>query len=92
MLYGISVIPRAAQNRVIWEQVYPSLNCYVPDETDAIAAAMLQVLLRRQGWQLKTIDALIATVALHYDLILLTTDRDFLAVPNLRCENWLSGT
>ena len=91
-LYGISVTPRAAQNRVEWEQLYPLLDCYIPDETDGIAAAMLQVLLRRQGWQLKTVDALIAAVALHHDLILLPTDRDFLAVPKLRCENWLSST
>jgi len=32
---------------------------------------------------------LIAAVALRYDLVLLTTDRDFLAVPHLMQENWL---
>jgi predicted nucleic acid-binding protein len=72
--------------------LYPLLDCYVPDESDGIAAAMLQVVLRRQGWQLKTVDALIAAVAIHHDLILLTTDRDFLAVSALQCENWLTST
>ena len=38
---------------------------------------------RRQGWQLATIDALIAAIALRYNLILLTTDQDFRAIPGL---------
>jgi len=59
------------------------------DETDALDAAALQVALRRQGRQLATVDALIATVTLRYDLTLLTTDGDFVAVPTLRVENWL---
>lgn len=56
---------------------------------DAEKAAILQLELRRQGWQLGTIDALIAAVALRYDLVLLTTDRDFQAIPGLPQENWL---
>lgn len=36
------------------------------------------------------IDSLIAVVAVRNDLVLLTTDRDFLAVPNLKQENWRS--
>jgi len=38
---------------------------------------------------LATVDALIATIALRYDLILLTTDGDFTSVASLRLENWL---
>ena len=37
-----------------------------------------------------TVDALIATIALRYRLTLLTTDKDFRAVPKLEYENWLS--
>jgi len=44
--------------------------------------------LRKQGWQLAMLDAFIAVVALRYDLILLTIDKDFRAVPKLRYENW----
>ncbi|RIK38099.1 MAG: hypothetical protein DCC55_22160 [Chloroflexi bacterium] len=36
-----------------------------------------------------TVDALIAALALRYELTLLTTDKDFWAVPGLRMENWL---
>lgn len=87
-LYGISMTPRDAQNRAIWAQLEPQCTCHIPDTTDARDAADLQVRLRRQGRQLATIDALIAIIALRYDLVLLTTDNDFAVVPGLRRENW----
>jgi tRNA(fMet)-specific endonuclease VapC len=67
----------------------PRFPCYIPDETGAELAADLQIALRRHGRQLATVDALIAVITLRYDLILLTTDGDFHAVPNLQYENWL---
>ena len=84
-----SCVPRAVQNRAIWEQLQPQLACHVPDAADAARAADLQILLRRRGRQLATVDALIAVTALRYDLTLLTTDADFQAVPGLRLENWI---
>ena len=88
-LFGISLLPRALQNRTEWARLQPLLPCYIPDEVDGAAAATLQLALRRQGRQLATVDATIAAVALRYDLVLLTTDGDFLAVPGLPVENWL---
>src|SRR5215211_7611070 len=76
-LFGISLLPRATQNRVEWARLQTILTCYVPDESDGAAAATLQLALRRRGRQLLTVDALIAAVALHYDRVLLTIDRDF---------------
>lgn len=76
-LFGIGVLPRAAQNLAEWARLRPSLVCYIPDEADAENAAALQRLLRRQGRQLETVDAIIAVVALRYDLALLTADNDF---------------
>ncbi len=87
-LYGISTIPRGTHNRTIWAQLAPQIMGYIPDVADATDAADLQIRLRKQGRQLATVDALIAVTALRYDLTLLTTDKDFLAVPNLRLENW----
>jgi len=89
-LFGIGILPRAAQNLVEWKRLQPCLPCYIPDELDAEFAAKLQVALRSNGWQLATVDALIAAVALRYDLILLTTDRDFRAIPALQREDWLA--
>jgi len=87
-LFGIGMLPRAAQNLTEWKRLQPVLPCYIPDETDAELAAELQVSLRRRGWQLATVDALIAAVALRYDLTLLTTDRDFQVIPRLQHDNW----
>lgn len=57
---------------------------------DAERAANLQTSLRRRGRQLETVDALIAAVALRYDLTLLTADNDFSAISQLKRENWLA--
>jgi tRNA(fMet)-specific endonuclease VapC len=88
-LFGIGLLPRALQNRVEWARFQPVLPCYIPDEGDGEAAAALQLALRRQGRQLATVDALIAAVALRYDLVLLTTDGDFRAIPMLQQEDWV---
>jgi predicted nucleic acid-binding protein len=56
---------------------------------DAEKAAALQIALRRQGWQLETVDALVAITAERYRLILLTRDKDFTRVPGIRLEQWL---
>lgn len=87
--YGISVLPRAAQNRHEWMQLRQFLPCHQIDEKDGELAAELQISLRLQGQQLETVDALIAATALRYNLVLLTSDGDFKAVPNLQRENWL---
>lgn len=87
---GFSILPRAAQNWTEWQVLRPAFTLMLLDEDDAINAAQLQVTLRRSGRQLATIDALIATIALRYDLTLLTTDGDFAPVPSLRLENWLA--
>ncbi len=87
--YGLSLLPRAVQNQREWVQIRTSLSIYQIEETDALTAAELQISLRRRGRQLGIVDALIAAIALRYDLTLLTTDRDFDAVPDLKRENWL---
>lgn len=89
-LFGVSLLPRAKANRAEWSRLRPLIPCYVPDERDAENAADLRVALRRQGWQLETIDSLIAVIALHNDLTLLTTDGDFKPIPELKRENWLA--
>lgn len=88
-LFGIGLLPRASQNLGEWARLRPSLPCYSLDENDAENAAALQRALRQQGWQLETVDALIAIVALRYDLTLLTSDKDFSCIPSLQIENWL---
>ncbi len=89
LLYGIRLTPRSVQNLAEWQRLRHSLGLYPVNQHEAELAAELQTTLRRRGWQLATVDALIAAVALRHDLTLLTTDGDFAAVPGLECENWL---
>jgi predicted nucleic acid-binding protein len=90
-LLGISLVPRSHQNLAEWRRLMPGLTVYDLDRADAEQAAVLQLQLRRQGWQLATVDALIAAVALRYGLTLLTADKDFAAIPALKQENWLTS-
>jgi hypothetical protein len=83
------LLPRAVQNLAEWARFRPSLTRFIPDEDAAENAATLQRALRRQGWQLETVDAFIAVFALRCDLVLLTADNDFVPVPKLKLENWL---
>ena len=87
---GFSILPRAASNWSEWRLARPALDLPALDAEDAESAALPQVTLRRAGRQLATVDALVAAVALRHDLTILTTDRDFSAVPGLARENWLA--
>jgi predicted nucleic acid-binding protein len=59
---------------------FSALPLLVPDREDHIAAAELRNLCRRRGIQIGTIDALLAQLCLRHELVLLTTDRDFLVM------------
>lgn len=49
----------------------------------------LFVELRRKGRVLSQVDLILASLARQYKLKLLTSDRDFEALPDLRVENWI---
>ena len=45
--------------------------------------------LKTAGRALSQVDMLLAALARHMDATMLTTDRDFDALPDIRTENWL---
>jgi tRNA(fMet)-specific endonuclease VapC len=47
--------------------------------------------LERRGRMLSFVDILLAALCRKMNLTLLTTDRDFEALPDIRTENWLSS-
>jgi predicted nucleic acid-binding protein len=59
---------------------FAALALLVPDREDHVAAAELRNGCRRRGLQIGTIDALLAQVCLRHDLLMLTTDADFMHV------------
>ena len=87
--FGLLVSQRMLRNLAEWQLLERKIDCLDLEEMDAKTAASLQKLLRSIGRDLKTPDALIAAVALRYDFVLLTTDRDFTPIPGIKIENWL---
>lgn len=87
-LYGIRLIPLAAQNLDLWTQLAGLFKYYNIDPITAEQSAQLRYALRKSGRQLEAIDSFIAVLALRYNLVLLTTDKDFHHIPTLHYENW----
>ena len=87
--FGFLILPKAADSERQYRRLRPAVKVWWVKENDAELAARLQTSLRRRGVQLKTVDALIAAVALQHDFTVLTTDKDFQPIGNLRVENWL---
>ena len=56
---------------------FGSLPLVALETKDHVDAAALRNLCRRKGVQIGTIDALIASLAIRFELMLLTTDKDF---------------
>ena len=46
--------------------------------------------LRRRGRPLSQVDMMLAAIARMTNLSLLTSDLDFIALPDIRTENWLA--
>ncbi len=57
---------------------FAALPFVSPDRQDHIDAAELRNLCRKKGIQLGTIDALLAQICVRHDLVLLSTDQDFM--------------
>lgn len=66
--------PRAKQ-RILAD--FAALPLLTPSRADHVEAASLRNACRRRGFQIGTIDALLAQLCLHHDLVLLTRDADF---------------
>ena len=66
--------PKAGQQIV---ERFSALALIQPDRVDHVAAAGLRNACRQKGVQLGTVDALIAQLCIRHDVILLSTDLDF---------------
>ncbi|MEO7027560.1 MAG: PIN domain-containing protein [Caulobacteraceae bacterium] len=77
----------AARDQIV--ERFAALPLLVPDRRDHIDAADLRTRCRRSGVQVGTIDALIASLAIRYDLTILSTDADFTHMaPIARLKLW----
>ena len=72
---------------------FSALPLLIPDRRDYIEAAELRNTCRRQGVQLGTIDALLAQLCIHHELVLLATDRDYsLASAHVPLRLWQASS
>lgn len=56
---------------------FASVPLLLPDRDDHVRAAMLRNHCRRNGVQVRTIDALLAQLCMRHDLTMLSADKDF---------------
>ena len=66
--------PQAAESII---ERFAALPCLAPTRADHVEAASLRNACRRRGVQVGTIDALLASLCIARDLVMLSTDRDF---------------
>ena len=69
--------PRAAESII---ERFSALPCITPGRADHIEAAYLRNACRRRGIQIGTIDALLASLCITHEFVMLSTDRDFAGV------------
>ncbi len=65
------------KNRELIIERFQLLPTIQPTITDHIEAAEIRNTCRRSGVQIGTVDAVIAQLCVKYDLVLLSTDKDF---------------
>jgi predicted nucleic acid-binding protein len=73
LLQGFSG-PKARDQILEYFSALPLLS---PDRGDHVEAASLRNRCRRQGIQIGTVDALLAQLCIHHNLMMLSSDRDF---------------
>lgn len=85
---GIQQTPRPNENRRRLTQLLRQVRLWPLDADTARLYGTVYLDLRRQGRALSQVDIMLAALARQHKLTVLTTDRDFEALPDLRVENW----
>jgi tRNA(fMet)-specific endonuclease VapC len=87
---GFQQTPDPERNRQALQVVRRHVRLWPLDEALARLYGEIYHDLRRRGRVLSAIDMLLAALCRHMGLTLLTSDRDFEALPELHIENWLA--
>jgi len=86
---GIQQTPKPDENRRRLTQLLHQVRLWPLDTNTARLYGAIYLELRRQGRALSQVDMMIAALARQHELTLLTTDRDFEVLTDLRVENWV---
>jgi tRNA(fMet)-specific endonuclease VapC len=85
---GIQQTLKPEVNRRRLAQLLRHVRLWPPDADTTRLYGAVYIDLRRQGRVLSQVDMLLAALARQHKLIILTTDRDFEVLSDLRVENW----
>ncbi len=86
---GIQQTPKPEENRRRLAQLLRQIRLWPLDADTARFFGAVYIDLRRQGRVLSQVDMMLAALARQHKLTVLTTDRDFEALADLRIENWV---
>jgi tRNA(fMet)-specific endonuclease VapC len=87
---GIQQTPKPGENRRRLAQLLRHVRLWPVDADTARLYAAVYLELRDKGRVLSQVDMQLAALARQHKLTLMTTDRDFSALPDLHVENWAS--
>jgi predicted nucleic acid-binding protein len=87
---GLAQVVTAERSYRTMQRVLSFVRIWPVEPTLAAIFGDIYLDLRGRGRVLSHVDILLAALARQMNLTLLTTDRDFEALHDLRCENWIS--
>jgi tRNA(fMet)-specific endonuclease VapC len=87
---GIQQTPTPEVNRRRLTQLLRQVRLWPLDAETARFYGAVYIELRGQGRVLSQVDMMLAALTRQHQLAVLTTDRDFEALPDLRVENWVA--
>ena len=85
---GIQQTPKPEENRRRLAHLLRHVRLWPLDAETARLYGAVYIELRRLGRVLSQVDMMLAALARQHKLTVLTTDRDFEALADLRIENW----
>jgi len=87
---GIQQTARIEVNRQELRQLLKFIRLWPLDSEKTRLYGTAYIELRKMGRVLSEVDIILAALARQHKLTLLTTDRDFEALADLRIENWVA--
>jgi tRNA(fMet)-specific endonuclease VapC len=87
---GIQALAKREAYRRALGRLLSRVRLWPIEREAALAYGVVFHELRRRGRVLSQVDMMLAALARVMDLTLVTADRDFAALPDLRTENWLA--
>ncbi|HMF10986.1 MAG TPA: type II toxin-antitoxin system VapC family toxin [Gemmataceae bacterium] len=85
---GIQQAAKQEENRRRLNQLLRHVRVWPLDAETARLYGVVYIELRHSGRALSQVDTMLAALARQHGLTVLTTDRDFEALQDLRVENW----